>query len=211
MISEARDWIGTCVAGKVWWYRLPLLLILAWILTGYLDDPTAGSIFNGMNLGFHEMGHAAFMWFGNRILTTAGGTIFELGIPVVAGAYLLVKQRDPFGAAVCLFWIGTALVSSGAYAADARAQVLPLVSPFGPVDADSHDWTVMLMKYGKLSKDEAIGGALQQAGMIAMTLSLILSAGIVGIMAQTGASGGAREDANEESRFQAFVKEDARE
>jgi hypothetical protein len=211
MISEARDWIGTCVAGKVWWYRLPLLLILAWILTGYLDDPTAGSIFNGINLGFHEMGHAAFMWFGNRILTTAGGTIFELGIPVVAGAYLLVKQRDPFGAAVCLFWIGTALVSSGVYAADARAQVLPLVSPFGPVDADSHDWTVMLMKYGKLSKDEAIGGALQQAGMIAMTLSLILSAGIVRIMAQTGASGGAREDANEESRFQAFVKEDARE
>mgnify|MGYP003389410134 CR=1 FL=1 len=211
MISEARDWVGTCVAGKVWWYRLPLLLILAWILTGYFDDPTAGSIFNGINLGFHEMGHAAFMWFGNRILTTAGGTIFELGIPVVAGAYLLVKQRDPFGAAVCLFWIGTALVSSGVYAADARAQALPLVSPFGPVDAGSHDWTVMLMRYGKLSKDEAIGGAMQQAGMIAMTLSLILTAGILRIMAQTEISGGAREDANEESRFQAFVKEDARE
>jgi hypothetical protein len=217
VISGAKEWVGTCVAGKVWWYRLPLLLILAWMLKGYVDDRTAGSIFNGINLGFHEMGHAAFMWFGNRILTTAGGTIFELGIPMVAGAYLLLKQRDPFGAAVCLFWLGTALVGSGVYAADARAQALPLVSPFGPVDVDSHDWTVMLLKYGKLSKDEAIGGAMQQAGMIAMTLSLILSAGILRIMARTGASATSQTaaadasppEADEVARFQTFLKGDA--
>ena len=47
--------------------------------------------------------------------------------------------------------------------------------------------------------------------MIATTLSLILSAGILRIMAQARASGGAREDTDEESRFQAFVTQDAKE
>lgn len=183
MIERASAWIEARVSGKIWWYRAPLLLIFAWILSGYFDDPTSSSIFDGINLGFHEMGHAAFMWFGNRILTTAGGTIFQLGIPVVAGAYLLHKQRDPFGAAVCVFWLGTALIGAGVYAADARAQALPLVSPFGPVDVDSHDWTVLLMKYGKLSQDARIGGALQRAGLFSMMLSLSLSAWVLRIMA----------------------------
>ena len=103
----------------------------------------------------------------------------------MAGIYLAVKQRDPFGAAVCAFWLGTALVGVGIYAADARAQALPLVSPFGPVDVDSHDWTVMLMKYGKLSQDAAIGGAFQRAGMWTMGLSLVLQAWVLRVMATT--------------------------
>ncbi|MCH7990912.1 MAG: hypothetical protein IIC35_00665 [Gemmatimonadetes bacterium] len=183
MIERVRTWIETRVAGKTWWYRAPLLLIFAWMLNGYLVDAASSSIFDGINLGFHEMGHAAFSWFGNRILTTAGGTIFQLGIPIAAGAYLLHRQRDPFGAAVCVFWLGTALTGAGVYAADARAQVLPLVSPFGPVDVDSHDWTVLLMKYGKLSQDQRIGGALQRAGIFSMMLSLALTAWVLRIMA----------------------------
>lgn len=154
------------------WIRIPILLVLAWILHSHLDDPGYTSIFGGINLGFHEMGHATFMWFGNRMLTTAGGTLLEIGIPVAAAIYLLVKQRDPFGAAVCVFWMGTALVGAGVYAADARAQALPLVSPFGPVDVDSHDWTVMLLKVGRLSQDQQIGAALRGSGLLAMAVAL---------------------------------------
>ena len=182
-MERITEWLGERVEGRRWWVRAPLLVILAWILKGYVDDPLASSIFSGINLGFHEMGHAAFMWFGNRMLSTAGGTIFELGIPVAAGGYLLHKQRDPFGTAVCLFWLGTALFGAGIYAADARAQALPLVSPFGPVDVDSHDWTVMLMKYGKLSKDQAIGGAMQSLGTLAMFVSLVLGGWVLRVMA----------------------------
>lgn len=150
------------------WVRVPILLVLAWILHRHLTDPTYASIFSGINLGIHEMGHAAFSWLGSRILTTAGGTIFEVGVPAGAGAYLLFKQRDPFGALVCVFWMGTALVGAGIYAADARAQALPLVSPFGPVDVDSHDWTVMLLRVGRLSQDQEIGAALRAAGLLSM-------------------------------------------
>ncbi len=177
-----RAWVAERVRGKLWWARVPLLLLLLVILRGYLGDPMNSSIFDGVNLAFHEMGHAAFFWFGNRILTTAGGTIFQLGIPLAAAAYLLHKQRDPFGAAVCLFWLGTAMFGAGVYAADARAQALPLVSPFGPVDVDSHDWTVMLLKYGMLSRDQEIGSALRSGGVLAMMLSIALGAWILWVM-----------------------------
>ena len=63
-------------------------------------DRTSDALVDGISLGFHEMGHAAFGLTGNRLLTAAGGTIFELGIPLVAAAYLIIKQRDPFGATV---------------------------------------------------------------------------------------------------------------
>jgi hypothetical protein len=164
-----------------------VLLVFAWLLSGYLEDPLNTSIFDGVNLAFHEMGHAAFFWLGDRIITTAGGTAFQLGIPLAASAYLLHKQRDPFGAAVCLFWLGTALFGAGVYAADARAQALPLVSPFGPVDVDSHDWTVMLMKYGMLSRDHAIGEGLRRSGIVAMVASLVAGAWMLRVMATEAA------------------------
>jgi len=180
-----RRWIAEAVAGRRWIWRAPVLLVLAWIGWGYLADPGTTSIFSGITLAFHEMGHAAFSWLGDRILTAAGGTIFQVGVPVAAGAYLAVKQRDPFGAAVCAFWLGTALVEAGVYAADARAQALNLVSPFGSVDVDSHDWTVMLMKLGKLSKDREIGAFLVGVGRVAIVGSLLVGAWILRIMAMT--------------------------
>lgn len=186
---DIRAWIAERVRGQNWWLRAPLLVVLLWMLNGYLSDPLHRSIFEGVNLGFHEMGHAAFSWLGSRILTVAGGTIFQLAIPVIAGLYLLVKQRDPFGAAVCVFWLGTALFSAGVYAADARAQALPLVSPFGPVDVDSHDWTVMLLRFGMLTKDEAIGAALRRSGILAMIVSIAGGAWVLRVMAGERPSG----------------------
>ncbi|MEQ1856832.1 MAG: hypothetical protein ABL963_10195 [Longimicrobiales bacterium] len=183
-----RAWVEERVRGRIWWVRAPVLLVLAWILRGYLGDAQHASIFDGVNLAFHEMGHAAFFWLGDRILTTAGGTIFQVGIPIAAGTYLLHKQRDPFGAAVCVFWLGTALFGAGIYAADARAQVLPLVSPFGPVDSDSHDWTVMLLKYGMLSRDQEVGAALRSSGLVAMVLSLAIGGWVLRVMAKAATS-----------------------
>jgi hypothetical protein len=162
------------------------------MLNGYLSDPMHRSIFDGVNLAFHEMGHAAFFWLGDRILTVAGGTIFQLGIPVAAGIYLLRKQNDVFGATACLFWLGTALFSAGVYAADARAQALPLVSPFGPVDVDSHDWTVMLLKWGMLSRDQVIGAAFRRSGIAAMVASILAGAWVLRVMAVTKKEGAGR-------------------
>lgn len=174
-----------CAAGRRWWVRAPLLLVLTWVLRNYLADPEPWSLFSGITLGIHEMGHAFFFWSGNVILTAAGGTIFQLLAPLAAAAYLALKQRDPFGAAVCLFWLGTSLADAGVYAADARAHALPLVSPFGDVDVDSHDWTVILMKLGMLSRDREIGGLLMLAGGVVMAASLLGAAWVLRVMAKT--------------------------
>jgi hypothetical protein len=177
--------------------RAPLLGILAWILAGYLEDPLHSSIFDGVTLAFHEMGHIAFSWLGSDLLATAGGTFAQLAVPAAAGAYLLAKQHDPVGASVCLFWLGTSLFAAGVYAADARAQALPLVSPFGPVDPTSHDWTVMLMRFGALSQDQAIGAALRRSGILAMALSLALGAWVLRVMAtEVGTPGSDRKDSD---------------
>lgn len=186
LLARARRWLERAVEGKVWWYRMPVLLALGWLFRGYLVDPDHTTLFYGVTLGFHEMGHAFFSWFGDRILTAAGGTLFQLAAPVGAAAYLLVKQRDPFGATVGTFWLGTALVDAGRYAADARAQALPLVSPFGPVDPGSHDWTTILMKFGMLSRDQAVGAAFRDGGMLTMAASLMVGAWILRLMATSG-------------------------
>jgi hypothetical protein len=191
MFEPVHEWVAQRVRGQGHpppqavgrWLRTPLLVALLWMLFGYLGDPLHRSIFEGVNLAFHEMGHAALSWLGIRMLTVAGGTIFQFLTPLAAGAYLLLKQRDPFGAAVCLFWLGTALFSAGIYAADARAQELPLVSPFGPVDVDSHDWTVMLLRLGMLTKDQAIGAALRRGGILTMILSIAGGAWVLRVMA----------------------------
>ncbi len=183
--SRVRGWVGARVAGGRWVWRAGVLLVLAWILKGTLAEATHTSIFTGITLGFHEMGHAFFSWFGSRIFTTAGGTIFQILVPLGAAVYLAVKQRDPFGATVCLFWLGTSLVEAGVYASDARAQVLPLVSPFGPIAVDSHDWTVMLMRVGKLSKDQQIGAFLIGSGRLVMVAALGAGAWVLRVMATT--------------------------
>jgi len=188
--SGPTGWVERTSVGRLWYVRLPLLLLLVWMYRGYPGDPLHTTIFDGISLGFHEAGHAVFTWTGNRFLTVAGGTIFELGIPLAAGAYLLWKQKDPFGAAVCVFWLGTALWHTAAYAGDARAQVLPLVSPFGPVDSSSHDWTYLLMRVGKLSHDREIAGQFRLLARAAMLGSLIAGAWVLWLMRRVGIASG---------------------
>jgi len=47
----------------------------------------------------------------------------------------------------------------------------------------------MLMKYGRLSKDQAIGGAMQTMGMWAMFASVLLSAWVMRLMAAGATEG----------------------
>lgn len=193
-VESARAWLADAVAGRRWEVRAPLLLLLGWLFHAHLTRPDFLSIFHGINLGFHEMGHATFMWSGHRLLTAAGGTLAEVSVPLAAALYLLVRQRDPFGATVALFWWGDALKGVGRYVADARAQALPLVSPFGVVDPGSHDWTTILMRFGALSRDQAIGGSVQGAGLAVMGAALLAGAGVLWAMARWDVTASRRSD-----------------
>jgi hypothetical protein len=170
-----------------WLPRALVLAWLVWIWLGFFGAEPPSSFrnpFGAATMIVHESGHAAFMWSGSRIWTVAGGTIFQVAIPILV-AWLFWRRRDVFAVAVALFWLGTSLVDAGIYAADARAQLLPLVSPWeGADDVFAHDWTYMLMRFGRLSRDQVIGGRIRAAGMILMPLSLAAGAGVIRVMAR---------------------------
>ena len=165
--------------GKVWWYRPPLLIPLAWIFYRHLADPEYGSIFAGINLAIHEGGHLVFMWLGSDFLTVAGGTFLQCVCPILTGI-MFYKQRDFFAIGVACYWLGTNFAHIAPYAADARAQLLPLVSPLQ--GAPGHDWNYLLGALGLLGQDRAIGGAFQVAGMLTMGTGLLGSLWVLRIM-----------------------------
>ncbi|MGI9628732.1 MAG: hypothetical protein ACR2QM_17995 [Longimicrobiales bacterium] len=168
-------------AGKSWVPRAPLLLVLAWFFVQHARDFSHHTIVSGINLVMHEGGHLFFMWFGVDFLTVAGGTLFQLVIPVlVAGAFF--RQQDHFGVAVALFWFGISLAEVGPYAADARWQLLPLVSPFP--GAPLHDWHYLLSTLGVLAHDQEIGKAFHHSGVLVMASAFALGIWVLRCMAR---------------------------
>ncbi len=169
--TETEAW----APGRDPWSRILLLLILLPILLAYLGNPLHSSIFDGLNLVVHEAGHMFFFWFG-EFLGMAGGTIFELAIPLAVGV-LFFRQRDYFALPVILFWLGTALVHVGVYMADARTQTLNLVAMgYGE---PMHDWYYLLARTGLLRQDRLLGGGTRLLGLGAMALGMIWGAWIV--------------------------------
>ena len=187
-MSRIRAVVEASAAEHPWLPRAFVLAWLIWIWLGFFEGEPPSFFrnpFGAATLIVHEAGHAALFWSGSRLWTVAAGTLFQLAMPVLV-ACLFWRQKDVYAVTVALFWLGTSFVDAGVYAADARAQILPRVSPWGGEDDPlSHDWTYMLMRFGKLSRDEVIGGRLSAVGMLLMPLALAAGAWVVGVMART--------------------------
>jgi len=112
------------------------------------------------NLMIHECGHPLFGPFGYTIMIM-GGTLAELTVPLLCGAYFFWK-REIAGTAFCGFWFFENFPYIGEYMADARAQELPLVG------SGDHDWDILFGKWGLLMKDQKIGGAMRAIGWMGM-------------------------------------------
>ena len=154
--------------GKHWQLRALLLVICSWIFWRHLQDPLYGGIVKGLNLAIHELGHVVFAFLGG-FLAIAGGTILQLTIPLVA-FWMFYRQRDYFAIAIAFCWLGTNFFDVAAYAADARAGQLPLVS-IGGGDAE-HDWFIMLAETDLLYKDKMIGGLFRGLGILSFAAGL---------------------------------------
>ncbi|MGE0708785.1 MAG: hypothetical protein AB7N76_21505 [Planctomycetota bacterium] len=165
--QQALDWCRD----RSWEVRLPVLLFFAYVLVRHLAQLEYGSfVFNGINLGFHEMGHVVFRPFG-ELLMIAGGTILQCLVPIVAAVGFYLSQKDFFAVAFCMGWFATNCFNCSVYAMDAQGRLnLPLVSPWGQgFGADGMgDWTRMLSKLGKLHWDSKIAFAWKSLGVISM-------------------------------------------
>jgi len=164
--ADAAAWAGE---GRTWPLRAALLAVLAWLGWRHLTDPDYGSIFSGITLGVHELGHLVLSPLGHW-LGTAGGSLMQVLAPV-AVAYGFLRQRDYFAIAVAGAWESMSLSTLAVYVADARAQALPLVSPFS--GDPEHDWNYLLASVGMLAWDTRLAALVR-------LLAFLVLAGSVG-------------------------------
>lgn len=113
----------------------------------------------------HEGGHLLFRWFG-EFLAVAGGTLLQLGVPMMLAIFFLF-QRQVQGTAFCLFFFFEQFLPISVYMADARAQELPLLT-VGDSDDVIHDWNYLFGRLGILDRDTQIAHVVRIIGWIGM-------------------------------------------
>jgi hypothetical protein len=162
------------------WKPVSRPALAAWLIfyTGFLIyafQARGGYLFiDSANLVVHEGGHNLFGWFGPT-LGLWGGTLLQWLVPFLLAVYFFT-QRETAGFIFSLFFFFENWLYTATYMADARAQVLPLVTTGDPEFAE-HDWFAIFSSLGVLDRDTQIASivrALGWCGMIGCVLWLVL-------------------------------------
>lgn len=177
-LSDARDW----ARGRFWPAYSVLLAILVYIEVVKLRDATRWTIFYGITLGFHEMGHLLFGWAPD-LITAAMGSVFQIAVPLVT-IFLFYRQPDYMGVAVGGFWLSYSMFELSAYVADARSKDLPLVG-FAAQEDLEHDWAKILGKLHLLPFDHFFGFLLKAGATLVGVASCALAVWLIVTMVQT--------------------------
>jgi hypothetical protein len=158
-----------------WWLRVALLAgFAAWGLWLMALDVKTGSIMGSFIhlplLVFHEAGHVIFMPLGHT-LTVLGGMLGQCLMPLIMAGALLLKNRDPFGAALALWLLGVSVMDTAPYMYDALQPQLTLLS--GQTGEEGgHDWIELFGSWGLLPRAQAIGLATHKLGALVMLAAL---------------------------------------
>ena len=153
------------------WQPVPwpaFFIALAFYAIFLLQEISGSGFPRYMDLVFvplHEGGHLLFRFFGMTI-AVAGGTLLQLGVPLMLASYF-VFHRHVQGAAFCVFFFFEQCLPISIYMADARAQELPLLT-VGDTDDVIHDWNYLFPKFGVIDHDTQIAHAVRVMGWIGM-------------------------------------------
>jgi hypothetical protein len=155
--------------------RAAVLLALAiWGMYLTTRDVTEGevlqSFMHNILLPIHEAGHIFFMPFG-EFFTMAGGSLFQVLLPLGIGIAFLRRNHDPFGAAVCLWWTGVSLIDLAPYIFDALHPQLTLLGGHTGEDGP-HDWIYLFETLGGLRHAQAWGRFARMVGALLVLVAL---------------------------------------
>ena len=184
-LERARDWLLDTpdeVPPVHVYARAALLALIAFygFRLARMDIPSwemAGSLIHLPMVPIHEFGHILFRPFG-EFMTNLGGALLQCALPLVFGGILLAKNRDPFGAAVMLWWSGVAVMDTAPYVYDAfQPQHVLLTGRTG--DTGAHDFIDVLGDLGLLMKAQAVGRGVHAFGALVMVLALVWGAAVV--------------------------------
>ena len=159
---------------------LLLGLIVYGIKLALMDIPSwqmASSLIHLPMVPIHEFGHVLFRAFG-EFMHLLGGSLFQVALPLVLGAVFLVKNEDPYAAAVMLWWCAVALMDTAPYIYDAHApQHILLTGRTGETGA--HDFIDVLADLGLLAKAQTVAYVVHRIGVLMLAASLAWAAYIV--------------------------------
>jgi len=158
------------------WEPVSRPALAAWLVfyigfLAYAFSAHGGFLFIDMaNLVVHEGGHNLFGWFGPT-LGLWGGTLLQWLVPFLLAAYFF-NQRQTAGFVFCLFFFFENWLYTATYMADARAQVLALVTTGDPEFAE-HDLYWIFTSLGVLDYDTKIAGMVRVLGWCGMIAVLV--------------------------------------
>lgn len=158
-----------------------LALLAAWGVFLFTRDLASGEIgqsfMHGILLVFHEAGHVIFIPFG-EFMTILGGSLFQVIFPLGIGIAFMVVNRDPFAAALGLWWAGLSLVDVAPYIYDALHPQLVLLT--GETGEDGpHDWIFLLRRMGQLAHAQGWGRFAHVVGGIVMLAGVAWAAAVL--------------------------------
>jgi len=160
--------------GRVLFFLIIFIWGLKFIFIPMSSNYVFDSIWHLINLPFHEFGHILFRPFG-RLMTSLGGSIAQVLMPVICLALFLIKNRDPFAASFSLWWTGQNFMDLAPYINDARSLTLSLLggntgrtSPYG-----FHDWEFILQETRLLRYDHVLAKLADIFGAFLMILAFV--------------------------------------
>ena len=176
-------------AGQLYGRTALLLLFLVWgarlALMDYRDGEMGSSFMHAILLPIHEAGHVLFIPFG-EFMTILGGSLFQLLLPLIAAGTVWWQNRDPFGAALGVWWYGVSLMDLAAYIYDAKNPQLTLLGGHTGDDGP-HDWIYLLGVFGKVQHSQTYGAVVHGLGVLVMLAGLAWAARVLWRMREKAA------------------------
>jgi hypothetical protein len=156
------------LAALAWW---------TWVFAAspLRQDVIGSSFLHLISVPFHEAGHILFAPFGD-LMTSLGGSLAQVIVPVICAVAFLTTSPNPFGAAVMTWWTGQSLMDVALYINDARSLQLVLLGGQTGAEVEGHDWEFILTAAGLLHRDHQIAGAVHFAGAAMMVSALVWGA-----------------------------------
>lgn len=174
-VLAAATHVPLRVEPAAFWVRVAMLVLFSlWGLSLIrLDFRTAeinASFLHGPLLVFHEAGHVIFRLLG-EFMTILGGTLGQLLMPAMLCGALLIKNRDPYGAALGLWLLGVSLLDVAPYIYDAlHPQMVLLGGHTG--EEGGHDWIYLLGETGLIKRAQSLGWLTHKAGALVVLLAI---------------------------------------
>jgi len=140
---------------------LPLALYFAYTRGHY-------GLIDNADLVIHEAGHIFFAFFGKYIYTMGGG-LMQIILPSIICYYFLTTYYRA-GVQFSLLWLGQNFINISIYAADARAQALPLLGG----NHVYHDWHYLLSEINMLEYDQEISYIIYGIGLLVFLIAVLL-------------------------------------